>query len=154
MEKIRHRTFVDHRGLYTPVSHHTLGKEWTQSCVSVNKRKFTFRGMHYQTDPPQTKYVKVVQGAIMDFAIDLETGELDWARLEQDDAVLIGPDKAHGFLTLDDDTIVIYLVQGEYNPASERSLVWSSHDKLRSKIEAMCGSAERLTISDKDRLGK
>lgn len=154
MEKISHKTFVDHRGSYTPVSHRTLGMEWTQSCVSVNKKKFTFRGMHYQTDPAQTKYVKVVQGAIMDFAIDLATGELEWARLEHDDAVLIGPDKAHGFLTLDEDTIVIYLVQGEYSPSTERSIVWSTHEGLRTRIEAMCGSADRLTISDKDRLGK
>jgi len=154
MDKITHRTFADHRGSYTPVAHDTLGMEWTQSCVSVNDNKFTFRGMHYQTDPPQTKYVKVVRGSIIDFAVDLNTGELDSATLGPDDAVLIGPDKAHGFLTLEDDTIVVYLVQGLYNPVSERSMVWSTHEQLRVMVESLCGSADALTISDKDRVGK
>lgn len=153
MELIKHKTFADNRGSYTPIAHDTLGMSWTQTCISVNAKKFTFRGMHYQTDPPQTKYIKVVKGAIMDFAIDLATGELDMARLGTDDAVLIGPDKAHGFLTLEDDTVVAYLVRGEYSPSSERSMVWSSHPKLKRHIDAVCGAA-RLTISEKDRLGK
>jgi dTDP-4-dehydrorhamnose 3,5-epimerase len=154
MDKITHRTFADHRGSYTPVEHDTLGVEWTQSCISVNDKKFTFRGMHYQTDPPQTKYVKVVRGSIVDFALDLATGELDSATLGPNDAVLIPPDKAHGFLTLEDDTIVVYLVQGVYSPASERSIVWSTHEQLRAMVESLCGSADAITISDKDRVGK
>ncbi len=153
MEKTRHRTFTDHRGRYTPIPHDTLGIAWTQTCISVNSKRFTFRGMHYQTDPPQTKYITVIKGSILDFTIDLSTNELDWARLDQDDAVLVGPDKAHGFLTLEDDTVVAYLVQGEWSPETEKSMVWSSHPRLRTMIGTICGP-DGLTISEKDRLGK
>ena len=61
-----HRTFLDNRGSYTPID----VKEWDQCSISINTHPFTFRGLHYQTNPPQTKYIKVIQGSIIDFLID------------------------------------------------------------------------------------
>ena len=74
--------------------------------------------MHYQTNPPQTKYLKVVQGSIIDILYDLETKEVKSFHLNTEEAILIKPKYAHGFLTLEDNTIVTYLVKGEYNPTS------------------------------------
>ena len=74
MERINHRSFKDERGSYTPISTTVLDQKWEQCSVSINDEKFTFRGLHYQTNPPQTKYIKVVQGSIVDFMVDLETG--------------------------------------------------------------------------------
>ena len=41
---------------------------------------------------------------------------------------------AHGFLTLEDDTIVTYLVSGEYNPTSEHSIVWDTIPNVKKVI--------------------
>ena len=74
MEKIKHLSFYDYRGSYSPINLRTLGIDWTQCSISVNNKEFTFRGLHYQTNPPQKKYIKVIQGEMLDFTLDLETG--------------------------------------------------------------------------------
>lgn len=153
MQTLSHKTFKDNRGSYTPIELNTLGIGWTQCSISVNPNKFTFRGLHYQTNPPQTKYIKVVQGIIVDFMVDLKTNKLEYALLSDNDAVFIPNNKAHGFLTLVPDTIVTYLVEGEYNPESEHSIVWDTHKELKDLIELFIQDSH-LTISEKDKIGK
>lgn len=153
MELIKHPTYKDSRGSYTPILLDTLGIEWTQCCISVNENKFTFRGMHYQTNPAQKKYIKVIQGSIIDFAIDLQSNKLESATLHSNDAVFIPDTKAHGFLTLEPNTIVAYLVQGEWNPDSEHSLIWHQHEELKKMIIDEIDNDD-LIISEKDKFGK
>ena len=135
METIIHQTFKDNRGSYTPVPLDILDTNWTQCSISVNEHNFTFRGLHYQTNPPQTKYVKVVKGLIVDVIVDLETNEVEYAMVGENEAVFIPKTKAHGFLTLSPDTVVVYLVKGEYNPSSEHSLVWSDNERVKEIIK-------------------
>lgn len=153
MKVIQHKTYEDNRGSYTPIPLNIIGINWDQCSISINNNQFTFRGLHYQTNPPQNKYVKVVQGSIIDFMYDLETHELDHATLSNNEAVLIPSNKTHGFLTLVPNTIVAYLVEGEYNPESEHSIVWSDIPELKKIIDNLVGSSE-ITISDKDKFGK
>lgn len=153
MEIIEHKTFEDNRGSYTPISTSELSMKWDQCSISVNDNQYTFRGLHYQTNPPQTKYIKVVQGSIVDFAVDLETGKTDYAILSNKDAVLIQNDKAHGFLTLEPNTIVVYLVEGEYNPESEHSIVWTNSPEVEKLVKYFTNE-NPITISEKDSIGK
>lgn len=153
MEIIEHKTFEDNRGSYTPISTSELSMKWDQCSISVNNSQYTFRGLHYQTNPPQTKYIKVVQGSIVDFAVDLETGKTDYAILSNKDAVLIQNDKAHGFLTLEPNTIVVYLVEGEYNPESEHSIVWTNSPEVKKLVKYFTNE-NPITISEKDSIGK
>lgn len=153
MEIIEHKTFEDNRGSYTPISTSELNIKWDQCSISINDNQYTFRGLHYQTNPPQTKYVKVVQGSIVDFAVDLETGKTDYAILSNTDAVLIQKDKAHGFLTLEPNTIVVYLVEGEYNPESEHSIVWTNSPEVKKLVKYFTNE-NPITISEKDLIGK
>jgi dTDP-4-dehydrorhamnose 3,5-epimerase len=153
MEIINHKTFKDNRGSYTPISTSELNMKWDQCSISVNDNQFTFRGLHYQTNPSQTKYVKVVQGSIVDFTVDLNTGETDYAVLSDSEAVLIQNDKAHGFLTLEPNTIVVYLVEGEYNPESEHSIVWTTNEIVKEVVVNFAG-LHPITISEKDATGK
>lgn len=153
MEIIEHKTFEDNRGSYTPISTSELSMKWDQCSISVNNSQYTFRGLHYQTNPPQTKYIKVVQGSIVDFAVDLETGKTDYAILSNKDAVLIQNDKAHGFLTLEPNTIVVYLVEGEYNPESEHSIVWTNSPEVEKLVKYFTNE-NPITISEKDSIGK
>lgn len=152
MERIEHKTFKDKRGSYTPILTDTLGMDWTQCSISVNDKKFTFRGLHYQIDPPQTKYIKVIKGSIVDFAVDLETKQVESIVLGDDDAVLIPNNKAHGFLTLEPNTIVAYLCKGEYNPKSEYSIPWW---EIEGVLNEVGNHAEKspITISEKDASG-
>ncbi len=153
METILHQTFKDNRGSYTPVALNILDINWTQCSISVNDRAFTFRGLHYQTAPPQTKYVKVIKGLIVDIIVDLVTKEVEYAMVGENEAVFIPNTKAHGFLTLSDDTVVVYLVEGDYNPSSEHSLVWSDNEEVNQIIDSFVGNG-KITISEKDQMGK
>jgi dTDP-4-dehydrorhamnose 3,5-epimerase len=130
-----------------------LDVEWTQCSVSVNTEQFTFRGMHYQTNPVQLKYVKVVKGSIVDIALNLEDDSVKHMVLTEDDAVLISNNCAHGFLTLEPDTIVTYLIEGQYNPDSEHSIVWSSNEQVKDIVNSYVRN-EELIISEKDAKGK
>ena len=151
-ETIEHKTYEDNRGSYTPISTNQLGQEWEQCSISVNDKKGTFRGLHYQTNPPQTKYVKVIKGSIIDFMLNLDTNELHHFTLDSNEAILVPHNMAHGFLTLEDMTIVTYMVRGEYNPESEHSIVWHTIDEVKKVIlENIEGE---LIISDKDNEGK
>ena len=113
-------TFVDERGSLTCVD----TKKWEQVNISVNNKKFTFRGMHYQEYPKQEKQIIVTKGSIIDFIYDLKTKTLEAYALGEGECVHVNKDAAHGFLTLEDDTTVTYLVKGKYNPSRERSIIW------------------------------
>ncbi len=152
---IKHLTFNDNRGSYTPISTNELNIQWDQCSISINDKKGTFRGLHYQTNPPQTKYIKVVKGSIIDFLYNLETKELLYYTLDSNEAILVPHNMAHGFLTLEDMTIVTYMVKGEYNPDSEHSIVWYTIEDTKDIIESMLRELQvEITISEKDNEGK
>ena len=144
-----HPTFKDNRGSLTPFD----CRQWDQANVSINTSKYTFRGIHYQTNPPQTKYLKVIQGSIIDILYDLETKEVKSFHLDNEEAILIEPKYAHGFLTLEDNTIVTYLVNGEYNPLSEHSIVWKVVEDIKNIVLSQCTESQ-IVISEKDNNGK
>ena len=155
IETIEHKTYEDNRGSYTPIQTNELGIEWEQCSISINDKKGTFRGLHYQTNPPQTKYIKVVRGSIIDFMFNLDTKELLYFTLGSNEAILVPHNMAHGFLTLEDDTIVTYMVKGEYNPDSEHSIVWHTISDAKDIIESMLRElGVNITISEKDNVGK
>lgn len=143
--KSDHPTFEDHRGSFTAIK----CEGWEQTNVCLNTNKYTFRGMHYQTEPPQTKYVKVIQGSIVDILYNLETKETHFFHLNNQESLLVLPVYAHGFLTLEKDTIVSYLINGKYNPASEHSIIWKDVPEIKDTILTYCNENE-ITISKKD----
>jgi len=153
MEKIDHKTFEDERGSFTPIPLDVLGESWDQCSIATNDKAFTFRGLHYQTNPPQRKYIKVIKGRIIDFSVDIETLETEHIQLGPNDAVEIPAGRAHGYLTIDPHTIVAYLVKGEYNPESEHSIVWDQCPGVKGIVEIFTDH-ENITISEKDENGK
>jgi len=155
MNVINHTTFIDNRGSYTPISTTQLNIQWNQCSISINHNRGTFRGLHYQTNPPQTKYIKVIQGSIIDFLYNLQTKELQHFTLNNNQAILVPDNMAHGFLTLEDNTIVTYMVKGEYNPESEHSIIWNQVDEVKNIIQDKLNQMNvEITISDKDQFGK
>ncbi len=145
------REFTDKRGDFILFD----SKECSQVNVVTNTEKYTFRGLHYQTDPPQIKTVKVIQGKVLDILYNLKTEKLEFYTLSKDSEPLyIGKDYAHGYLTLEPNTIFTYGVEGDYNPESEHSIIWSDIPSLREVVMSHVKYKNLLIISDKDKKGK
>lgn len=115
---------------------HGLQTVWKQESVSFNKEKNTLRGLHFQLPPHnETKIVRVVNGAIIDFFVDLRRssptyGKWDSIELssENDTAVYIPKGFAHGFKTLKDNTLIEYKIDENYNSDSAIGIFWNDPD--------------------------
>jgi dTDP-4-dehydrorhamnose 3,5-epimerase len=103
-----------------------------QTSLSRNPHKGTLRGMHYQSAPhAETKLVRVVRGRIFDVALDLRPGSATYrqwtgAELSADNgrALLIPEGVAHGFLTLEPDTDLIYQISPAFLAGHEAGVRW------------------------------
>lgn len=100
-----------------------------QCNVSRNHRRGTLRGLHWQEAPrEESKFVRCVRGRVFDVAVHVRPGPtyLQWWGLEldarSDRGLYIPAGYAHGFLTLEDDTDVEYLMTGNYSPEHARGL--------------------------------
>ena len=149
----KHSTFKDSRGSFTAIDSKFLDINWEQINVVTNDNKFTFRGLHYQKSPRQTKCIKVIQGKILDVWVDLKTKEVFTFELNNSEFLFVPNNYAHGYLTLEPDTIVVYLVKGKYNPDSEHSIVWKTIPKVKNIIDDYSKGCD-LWISGKDEVGK
>ncbi|MDP2423596.1 MAG: dTDP-4-dehydrorhamnose 3,5-epimerase [Bacteroidales bacterium] len=95
--------------------------------------KNVLRGLHFQTPPhAQGKLVRVIKGAVIDVAVDIRKkspwyGQCVSLQLSEENKHLlwIPPGFAHGFLTLENDTIFSYKCTAYYNKASEGGLRWN-----------------------------
>ena len=150
---IPHPTFKDDRGSFTAVDTKFQDEDWNQVNVVKNENKFTFRGLHYQTNPPQTKCLKVVHGSVLDILVDLKTNEVQIYHLDDTKFLYVSKNYAHGYLTLEPNTIVTYLVKGQYNTESEHSIVWDTIPNVKKVIDDHLMGC-KMFISEKDRLGK
>lgn len=149
----RIKVFKDNRGAMIPYNLNTPELDFDQMNISINTNKFTFRGMHFQTNPAQTKLVKVIQGRVVDILYNLDNKEVESYELGLEQELIVPSNYAHGFLTLEPNTIFTYLVSGEYNPNSEHSIVWNTVPEIKSIVEKYIKGSE-LVISDKDKNGK
>ena len=158
----RKKVFPDNRGVFAPLSLKVGGLDWIQSNVSFNPKKYTLRGLHFQVGEfAQTKLIKVINGEILDFIVDIREGSENYMMLymyhmESGDELLVPKGFAHGFITLRDNTIVQYLVDNDYSPESEGSIVWTNFKQIKVKIENLVGNFDEndITISDKDLVTK
>ena len=125
-----------------------------QDNISFSKNKNTIRGLHFQDSPyEQSKYVTVLKGGIWDVFIDLRKDSktyMDYGYIELYEgksSLLIPKGFAHGFCTLEPDTLVLYKVDNQYSKDHENGIRWN--DKaLKIPWPKM---KEKVTISDKDR---
>jgi dTDP-4-dehydrorhamnose 3,5-epimerase len=103
-----------------------------QTSLSHNPKAGTLRGLHYQPDPHgEVKLVRVVRGRVFDVAVDLRSNSPTHRRwvaheLSADNAlaVLIPEGVAHGFLTLEPETDVLYQIAPRFAPGHEAGVRW------------------------------
>jgi dTDP-4-dehydrorhamnose 3,5-epimerase len=153
--------FEDNRGFffesYNEKHYHDNGvaMDFVQDNQSHSKHG-VIRGLHFQAPPhAQTKLVRVLQGTIIDVAVDLRMGsptyaqtfsiELSAANRKQ---LLIPKGFAHGFSVLSETADVLYKCDAYYNKDSERGIAWNDPE-LAIEWQIAAGKA---VVSEKDRI--
>lgn len=104
-----------------------------QTSLSRNIAAGTLRGMHYQAAPrAETKLVRAVRGRIFDVSVDLRPDSPThrrWVGYElsagNGRAMLIAEGIAHGFITLEPDTDVVYQISPAFEPGHDRGVRWN-----------------------------
>lgn len=98
-------------------------------------QKGTVRGLHYQIKQPQDKLIMVMQGAILDVAVDVRKESDTYGRYtaveltaENKHQLFIPKGFAHGFSVLSRDALVYYKCSDYYYPQGERGLRWNDPD--------------------------
>lgn len=113
---------------------HGIQVHFVQDNLSKSQ-KGTVRGLHYQIEQQQDKLIMVMEGTILDVAVDLRHdsntfGQYTAQELSADNKfqLLIPKGFAHGFSVLSDQALVYYKCSDYYNPEGERGLFWDDPD--------------------------
>jgi dTDP-4-dehydrorhamnose 3,5-epimerase len=110
-----------------------ITQDWMQDNQSYSAEKGVLRGLHFQTAPAaQDKLIRVLRGSVFDVAVDIRGGSPSFGKwvaclisAERFNQLLIPKGFAHGFLTLEAHTEVLYKVTAPYAPACDRSIRWN-----------------------------
>ncbi len=127
--------------------------EFVQDNQSLSQKGIV-RGLHFQAPPfDQGKLVRVIQGAVLDVAVDIRKNSPTYGQnfsieLSSQNRTMfyIPPVFAHGFETLEDNTIFLYKCTDVYNKQSEGGLLWND-----SELGIKWQSSDPL-ISEKDKI--
>lgn len=136
---IEPRVFGDHRGYFfesfslRDFEEHAGPVAFVQDNESFSAKKGVLRGLHFQKgDKAQAKLLRVVQGSVLDVAVDIRPGSPTFGKNVA--VVLSGENKrqffiprgfAHGFLVLEDNTVFQYKCDNFYAPEAEGSYRWN-----------------------------
>tara|TARA_A100001388_G_C28768348_1_gene502222 strand:+ start:2259 stop:2810 length:552 start_codon:yes stop_codon:yes gene_type:complete len=112
-----------------------LNTKWPQINSSISLKKRTLRGLHFQYPPfSQIKLIRVIQGSIFDVIVDIRPESKTFGKyfsyyLKDDDNRMLYVSKgfAHGFMTLEDNTKIIYNVSESYAPDYEETIIWNDN---------------------------
>tara|TARA_B110000008_G_scaffold69116_1_gene69962 strand:+ start:20500 stop:21042 length:543 start_codon:yes stop_codon:yes gene_type:complete len=154
---IRPKIFGDDRGHFfeswskESFTKNGMDLDFVQDNQSLSSKE-VLRGLHFQNPPfAQGKLVRVIKGIVLDVAVDIRKdsptyGQHFSIKLSEKNKTIfwIPPGFAHGFVTLEDDTIFTYKCTGVYNKESEGALLWSDKD-----LNIDWG-VENPLVSDKD----
>ena len=133
------KQFKDHRGFFSEVYSTKLLKDvgitmpFVQDNHSLSVEKGVLRGLHYQVGPmAQDKLIRVVRGAILDVAVDVRRKSPTFGRhvtavmsVDNWRQIFVPVGFAHGFVTLEPNTEVLYKVSAFYSPQHERGVRWN-----------------------------
>ena len=131
--------FGDDRGYFSP---YFIQNDYDENnikferVVQANRSKSSkgvVRGLHFQKDPKcQAKIVEVINGKAIDVVVDIRVGSPTYGKYT---SVLLTPDNnrqlfvprgfAHGFISLEDNTIFQYLIDNDYAPSLEAGILWN-----------------------------
>jgi dTDP-4-dehydrorhamnose 3,5-epimerase len=111
---------------------HGLEAAVAECSISYNNARWTLRGLHYQRAPhEEAKLVRCTRGAVYDVALDLRPGSpthLQWEAVELSAenrlALYVPPGCAHGYLTLEEGSELLYQISERYEPGFAAGVRW------------------------------
>ncbi len=138
---IKPKIFTDDRGYFfeswskIAFEKEELHLNFVQDNQSLSA-KGVLRGLHFQNPPfAQGKLVSVIKGVVLDVVVDIRKESVTFGKYfsitlsgEDNTSFWIPPGFAHGFITLEEDTIFSYKCTEIYNKQSEGSIVWNDKD--------------------------
>lgn len=131
-----------------------LRYDFVQDNHSLSFRKGTLRGLHFQLPPyPQAKLVRCGQGALLDVVVDIRRHSPTYRHwiaeklsAENGRQILIPRGFAHGFVTLEDNTEIIYKCDNPYSRVCDRAIMFDDPE-----LDIEWGwSRDRAILSEKD----
>ena len=157
---IEPRKISDSRGFFSEtfrddlLQQHGIQLNFVQENAAYSTQAGVLRGLHYQSPPhAQAKLVRVTQGAIWDIAVDIRKNSPTYGQWlgfeltpENYRQLLVPAGFAHGYVTLQAETEVLYKVSDYYAPAADKGLAWNDSEL---DIDWKLGDAEPI-ISPKD----
>ena len=110
--------------------------EFVQDNHSLSRDVGTLRGLHFQAPPhAQAKLVRCGRGALFDVAVDIRRGSPTYGQwegyelsAENGDQLYVPVGFAHGFLTLEPDSEIVYKCSDYYAPETEGAILWNDPD--------------------------
>lgn len=122
--KSYHQNFFQEQGLVT---------DWRENYYTISKRG-VLRGLHFQSPPADhEKLVHCARGRAFDVVVDLRRGSPTYGRRltlelspERANQLYIPRGLAHGFLALEDETMMMYQVSGVHSPQHDQGILWNS----------------------------
>ena len=129
----------DERGFFSEVYNRRalaaagVHADFVQDNHSFSPQRGTVRGLHFQAPPhAQHKLVRVVQGAVFDVAVDLRRGSPSYGRHVTTtlsaaawNQLFVPAGFAHGLMTLEPDTEILYKVSAYYAPSHDHGILWN-----------------------------
>jgi dTDP-4-dehydrorhamnose 3,5-epimerase len=156
---IEPNVFHDDRGLFfetfsiPKLENSVIPVHFFQENQSLS-HKGVLRGLHFQLPPyEQGKLVRVTKGSVIDVVVDLRKSSSTFGqhlKVRLDDIhhrmLWIPPGFAHGFITLEENTVFLYKVTKVYNKESEGGILWNDPD-----LNIDWGNDQPI-VSEKDRV--
>lgn len=150
----------DERGVFIKTYEQQIFKENNicfnnaEDIMSISKSG-VLRGMHFQTQNPQDKLVRVVLGEVFDVAVDLRRNSKTYGQWQgfylsdkNKNMLYIPKGFAHGFLTLSKEAIFCYRCGERYFPEFDSGIKWNDEDIA---IQWPLNRVEQIIISEKDK---
>lgn len=112
-----------------------FSQDFAEEFFTISK-KHVLRGMHFQVPPKaQHKVIYCIRGRVLDVLFDLRIGSPTYMKSESKELtgnqpilIYIPPGIAHGFLSLDEDSILLYKVSEGYSRELDQGFRWNSFD--------------------------
>jgi dTDP-4-dehydrorhamnose 3,5-epimerase len=138
---IEPKVFTDDRGYFfesfneVEMLSHGIKGPFIQDNQSVS-HKGVLRGLHFQKSPDeQGKLIRVVNGSVIDVVVDIRKSSGTFGKhfsvelnARENKMLWIPPGFAHGFVTLEDNTVFLYKVTQYYRPMSESGIIYNDID--------------------------
>jgi dTDP-4-dehydrorhamnose 3,5-epimerase len=138
---IEPKVFSDERGYFFESWSRSVfeSEELSLDFVQGNQSfscKGVLRGLHFQNPPyAQGKLMQVISGSVLDVAVDIRKESATYGQYfsivlsgKNKKSLWLRPGFAHGFITLEDDTILTYKCTGFYHKQSEGAIIWNDKD--------------------------